>query len=66
MTTYYFESVRADDLRNFGFSKDHRVGEVQVVMGLLIDEFGIPLGYELFPGNTSEFKTLFSSLNKLK
>ena len=66
VTTYYFESVRADDLRNFGFSKDHRVGEVQVVMGLLIDEFGIPLGYELFPGNTSEFKTLFSSLNKLK
>ena len=66
VTTYYFESVEADGFRNFGFSKDHRVGEVQVLMGLLIDECGIPLGYELFPGNTSEFKTLLSSLNKLK
>ncbi|MCQ4765882.1 transposase, partial [Cloacibacillus evryensis] len=37
-----------------------------VLMGLLIDECGIPLGYELFSGNTSEFKTLLSSLNKLK
>lgn len=66
VTTYYFESVESDALRNFGFSKDHRVNEVQVVMGLLIDGSGIPLGYELFPGNTSEFKTLLSSLNKLK
>ena len=66
VTTYNFESVEADGFRNFGFSKDHRVGEVQVLMGLLIDECGIPLGYELFPGNTSEFKTLLSSLNKLK
>ena len=66
VTTYNFESVEADGFRNFGFSKDHRVGEVQVLMGLLIDECGIPLGYELFSGNTSEFKTLLSSLNKLK
>ena len=66
VTTYYFESVEADLFREFGFSKDHRVGEVQVVMGLLIDSDGIPMGYELFPGNTSEFKTLLSSLNKLK
>ena len=66
VTTYNFESVEADGFRNFGFSKDHRVGEVQVLMGLLIDECGIPLGYELFPGNSSEFKTLLSSLNKLK
>ena len=65
-STYYFESVEADLFREFGFSKDHRVGEVQVVMGLLTDSDGIPMGYELFPGNTLEFKTLLSSLNKLR
>lgn len=66
VTTYYFESVAADGFKGFGFSKDHRVNEVQVVMGLLIDGDGIPLGYDLYPGNTSEFKTLASALKKLK
>ena len=37
-----------------------------MVMGLLIDGDGIPLGYDLYPGNTSEFKTLASALKKLK
>lgn len=66
VTTYYFESVLSDKFKDFGFSKDHRVNEVQVVMGLLIDGDGIPLGYELYPGNTSEFKTLAGALKKLK
>ena len=29
-----------------------------MVMGLLIDQNGIPIDYELFPGNTSEFSTM--------
>ena len=66
VTTCYFESVSSDKFKDFGFSKDHRVNEVQVVMGLLIDEEGLPLGYELYPGNTSEFKTLGGALKKLK
>ena len=35
-------------------------------MGLLIDKNGMPVGYELFPGNTFEGKTLEKSLLKLK
>ena len=66
VTTYYFESVSADGFKAFGFSKDHRVNEVQVVMGLLIDSDGMPLGYELYPGSTSEFKTLYPALRKLR
>ena len=42
------------------------MNEVQVVLGLLIDSCGVPLGYELYPGNTSEFKTLEPALRKLK
>lgn len=49
VTTFYFESVKADTLKDFGFSKDNRFNEVQVVLGLLIDSEGMPIGYELFP-----------------
>lgn len=66
VTTYYFESQDADELRNFGFSKDNKVNQVQVVMGLLIDNHGIPVDYELFPGNTSEFSTMVPILQKLR
>jgi len=66
VTTFAFESVRKDSLRDFGFSKDAKFKEVQVVMGLLIDQEGRPIGYELFSGNTFEGKTLEVSLDKLK
>jgi transposase len=66
VTTFSFESVRKDSLRDFGFSKDAKFKEVQVVMGLLIDREGRPIGYELFSGNTFEGKTLEVSLDKLK
>lgn len=66
VTTFYFESVREDGFRNFGFSKDNKINEVQIVMGLLIDCEGRPIGYELFPGNTLDSKTLEMSLDKLK
>lgn len=66
VTTYWFESQDADTLRNFGFSKDNKVNQVQVVMGLLIDQNGIPIDYELFPGNTNEFGTMIPVLKRLK
>lgn len=66
VTTYYFESVKKDDLKNFGYSKDNKVNQVQVVMGLLIDEDGIPISYEIFPGNTQEFSTMYPIVKKLK
>jgi len=66
VTTLYFESVREDSLRNFGFSKDNKFNEVQVVLGLLVDCEGRPIGYETFPGNTLDSQTLKRSLEKLK
>lgn len=66
VTTYWFESQDADTLRNFGFSKDNKINQVQVVMGLLIDQNGIPIDYELFPGNTSEYGTMIPILRRLK
>jgi len=66
VTTYSFESTKWGELRLFGFSKEHKNNEVQVVMGLLIDNNGIPIDYELFPGNTMEQHTLRDSVGRLR
>lgn len=66
VTTYAFESTKWGEMRLFGFSKDHKNNEVQVVMGLLIDNNGIPITYDLFPGNTMDQNTLVDSISRLK
>ena len=66
VTTFYFESQRADTLRDFGFGKDGKINEVQVVMALLIDTDGRPISFELFPGATYEGHTLLSVLDRIK
>ncbi len=66
VTTYHFESVRPDELREFGYSKAGKVNEVQVVMGLLLDREGHPIGFELFPGNTHDSKTFLDALKALQ
>ncbi len=66
VTTLYFESKKQDALRDFGYSKDCKFGEVQVMMSLLINRDGRPIGYELFPGNSYEGHTLLPCLQKLK
>lgn len=66
VTTFYFESVRQDSLRDFGYSKDGKFKEVQVVFGLLVDQAGRPVGYELFPGHTFDGNTLEAALDNLE
>ena len=66
VTTFYYESKNENDLKKFGYSKDGKFGDVQVVMGMLIDKNGLPIGYELFSGNTMDAKTMVSILDKLK
>lgn len=66
VTTFHFESVIADDLRDFGFSKNAKFKEVQVVLGLLVDSYGLPVGFDLFPGNTYEGDTLIKAIEKMK
>jgi transposase len=64
ITTLYFESVDDDTLRRFGYSKDQKYHCTQVVLALATDEDGLPIGYELFPGNTAEVKTLLACMQQ--
>lgn len=67
LTTLRFESTRTDldELRRFGYSKEKRSDCTQVVLGLLLEPDGTPIGFEVYPGNTFEGATLVDIAEKL-
>ena len=56
-TNFFFEIELAEGLKQYGKSKEHRPNPI-VQMGLFLDGNGIPLAFDLTPGNTNEQKTL--------
>ena len=56
-TNYYFEIEEENGLKQYGPSKEHRPNPI-VQMGLFMDGNGIPLAFDITPGNTNEQKTL--------
>lgn len=65
-TTFYFDSQRETEFLRKGFSKDGKFADVQIVYGLMTDSLGHPIGYEYFPGNTADVKTLLPAIDGLK
>ena len=57
VTTLYFDSALKKGLRDFGFSKDHRPLDTQIVIGLVVNKDGVPLYFDVFQGNTFEGHT---------
>lgn len=56
-TNYFFEIEEADDMRKYGQGKDHKPTPI-VGMGLFMDADGIPLAFDIYPGNQNEQLTL--------
>ena len=56
-TNYFFELEEADSLRRYGKSKQHQPLPI-VGMGLFMDYDGIPLAFDIYPGNKNEQPTL--------
>lgn len=56
-TNYYFEIEAEDGIKKYGKSKEHRPNPI-VTMGLFMDADGIPLAFDIFPGNQKEQLTL--------
>lgn len=65
-TTLYFESFTEDELKQFGYSKDHKFNQSQVLLALLVTTEGLPVGYEVFNGSMFEGNTLETMLDKIK
>ena len=77
-TNYYFEIEYDDEdikdengnlikkgIRKRGPEKNHRPDPI-VEMGILLDKQGIPISYNIFPGNTSEKETLVPEIHNIK
>jgi len=63
-TNYFFEINQDDDLRKYGINKQHQP-KPQVGMGLFMDGDGLPLSFNIYPGNQNEQKTLIPNETKI-
>ena len=70
LTSTYFEINASDvaegDKRRHGYSRDKRPDCPQVVIALVVTPDGLPLAYEVLPGNTADCKTLRMFLAKIE
>ena len=65
VTNYYFETDEQNDFLHKGISKEHRPNPI-IQMGLFMDNQGIPVTYELFPGNTNDCLTYRPNFGRIK
>jgi hypothetical protein len=69
LTSTYFEAnppFPEEDKRRYGYSRDRRSDCVQVVIALVVTPEGLPLAYEVLPGNTSDKTTLRGFLDRIE
>lgn len=65
VTNYYFETDIEDDFKKVGVSKENKRNPI-VQMGLFIDSNGLPISYQLFPGNTNDMSTLIPIVKEIR
>ena len=69
LTSTYFEAdppFPEGDKRRFGYSRDRRSDCVQVIIALIVTPEGLPLAYEVLPGNTADNATLRGFLERIE
>ena len=65
-TSVYFEGAGGVDIGRRGHSRDHRPDLTQMVVGVVLDMDGHPVCSEMWPGNTTDVKTLVPIVDRLK
>jgi transposase len=65
-TSIYFEGEAGEQLGEYGYSKDHRSDRYQMIVGVVLDEAGMPISCEMWPGNTADVNTLLPVVERLK
>jgi transposase len=69
LTSTYLEAdppFPEGDKRRHGYSRDHRSDCVQVIIALVVTPEGLPLAYEVLPGNTKDDTTLRGFLDRIE
>ena len=62
----YWGEAEDVELLQYGYSKEKRGDLKQLIIGILMTKEGLPVGCEIFPGNTSDLKSFLFVLEKLK
>lgn len=65
-TSIYFEGNGGESLGQYGYSKERRSDEKQMIVGAVIDSWGRPISCPMWPGNTADIKTLIPVVERLK
>jgi transposase len=64
VTSSYLEGVE-NELGDWGYNRDGKKGKLQIVIGLLTDEEGVPVSVEVFKGSTNDTKTFLNQIKKI-
>jgi hypothetical protein len=67
ITSIYFEGeYNESELVRFGYNRDRKKGVEQIVVGLICNEQGCPVGVEVYSGNTKDETTVVDKIQEIK
>ena len=67
ITSVYFEGeYNASERVKFGYNRDGKKGHEQVVVGLICNAQGCPIGVEVYAGNTQDETTVIDKVQEIK
>jgi transposase len=66
ITSTYFDGKGAENICKHGYSRDHRSDRVQVNIGLVCDQDGMPVCTEIIAGNITDKQTVQDKIDALK
>lgn len=61
-SSYLVGEYEDSDLAHYGYNRDKKQGFEQIVIGLMCDQDGCPIGVEVFRGNTPDQRTVEDQL----
>lgn len=64
VTSSYLEG-KHNELAAYGYNRDKKKGKMQIVIGLLCDDTGLPVSVQVFPGNTPDVNTFGDQVKKV-
>ena len=65
VSSSYYEGTQCS-LAQYGYNRDKKKGKRQIVYGLMTDHEGRPISVSVYPGSTSDSKTLAEQIDKIK
>ena len=67
ITSVYFEGeYKESELVGFGYNRDGKKGHEQIVVGLICNAQGCPVGVEVYAGNTKDETTVIDKVHEIK